>query len=208
MLTLYHSPNSRSTRIIGLIEAMNIRDKIDIRLVSIVRQDGSGGQDASNLHPEGKVPCLVHNGVEIWESAAIILYLTDLFPESGPKGGMGVPVGHAQRGRYVSWLTYYAGIVEPVLVHHYIGAEHPALQATFRGMPELTARLKAALSGTSWLVDDRYTAADLLMASPFQWFTDITPDDPAIRDWLARCSDRPFHPAVKAFETEAMAALC
>ncbi|MEM9965368.1 MAG: glutathione S-transferase N-terminal domain-containing protein, partial [Asticcacaulis sp.] len=110
MLTLYHSPNSRSTRIIGLIEAMNIRDKIDIRLVSIMRQDGSGGRDLNNLHPEGKVPCLVHDGVEIWESAAIILYLTDLFPE----GGMGVPVGHPQRGRYVSWLSYYAGIVEPV----------------------------------------------------------------------------------------------
>lgn len=202
MLTLFHSPHSRSTRIIGLLYAMNIFDQVDIRIVDIARQDGSGGPDPRNPHPEGKVPLLVHDGVEIWESAAIMLYLTDLSPDSD----MGVPVGHAERGRYVSWLTWYGSVMEPVMVHKVAGLEHPMLHATFRGMPQMMARLETALTGQDWLVAGRYTAADLLVASPLQWFTDATPDIAVIQDWVARCSDRPFHPQVTAFETQALAA--
>ncbi|MFT4089755.1 MAG: glutathione S-transferase family protein [Asticcacaulis sp.] len=201
MLTLYHSPHTRSSRIIGLIEAMNIRDQVDIRIVDVKRQDGSGKQDPANPHPEGKVPFLVHDGVEIRESSAIILYLTDMFPESR----MGFPVGHRLRGAYLSWLSWYGGVVEPVFVHSYLQLDHPALLATFRGMAEVTERLKDALTGQDWLMDGRYTAVDLLVSSPFQWMASLTPDEPAISDWVARCSDQPFQSAVQAFEADALA---
>lgn len=202
MLTLFYSPQSRATRIIGLLYALNIMDQVDVRVVDIVRQDGSGGHDPKNPHPEGKVPLLVHDGVEIWESAAIILYLTDLFPESG----LGVPVGHPERGRYVSWLAWYGSVMEPVMAHTFVEIEHPMFQATFRGMPELVARLETALTGQDWLVAGRYTAADLLIASPYQWFADATPDVAVIKDWVKRCSDQPFGAQVEAFESRAMAA--
>ncbi len=78
MLTLYHSPRSRSSRIIRLIDELDIWTEVDIRIVSITHSDGTGEHDPNNPHPEGKVPLLVHDGVEIWESNAIILYLTDL----------------------------------------------------------------------------------------------------------------------------------
>ena len=72
MLTLFHSPHSRSTAILALIEEMGIRDRIDIREVTIPRMDGSGVRDPANPHPEGKVPALVHNGQVITERGAII----------------------------------------------------------------------------------------------------------------------------------------
>lgn len=202
MLTLYHSPNSRSTRIIGLLHELGVLDQVDIRIVGIRRQDGSGGHDPANPHPEGKVPLLVHDGVEIWESAAIILYLTDLFPQ----GGMGVPLGHKDRGPYLSWLAWYGSVVEPVMVMQAAQLSHPYIDATFRGMPELTNRLEKALQGRPYLLGDRYSAADLLLASPFQWFPDATPDVPVIRDWIARCSIRPVLSDVTAFEQRALAA--
>lgn len=202
MLTLFHAPLSRSTRIIGLLHAMDAMNKVDIRPVSIPRVDGSGGRDPANPHPEGKVPLLVDDGVAIWESAAIMLYLTDLFPG----GGMGVPQGDRLRGRYLSWLSYYGSVVEPVVILDHVGIAHPVLDTTFRGVPEVVGRLSAALAEGPWLMGDRYTAADLLMASPYQWFPEGTPEDPAIRDWVARCSDRPWSAAVAAYDERLMAA--
>lgn len=81
MLTLFHAPQSRSSRIVTLIDEMGIADKVDTRIVTIPRRDGSGGRDPANPHPEGKVPALLHDGTLITESPAVIQYLTGLFPE-------------------------------------------------------------------------------------------------------------------------------
>ncbi len=65
------------------------------------------------------------------------------------------------------------------------------LHTTFRGVPEATARLHAALEKGPWLMGDRFTAADLLVHAPYAWFSDATPDDPLIQDWVERCKNRP-----------------
>ena len=187
MLTLIHAPQSRSSRIITLIDEMGIQDWVKIEPVSILRMDGSGHHDAANPHPEGKVPLLIHDGAVIRESGAIIQYLTDLFPDAG----LGRPVGHAQRGEYISWLYWYGAVMEPVLVCDALGLSQPSLARTFRGVAELTAKLSAALQTRPYLLGDSYSAADLLVHSPYAWFKDATPNDPAIRDWVARCMARP-----------------
>lgn len=187
MLTLIHSPLSRSSRIVTLIDEMGIGDRVKIEAVSIPRQDGSGGADPANPHPEGKVPLLIHDGAMIRETGAIIQYLTDLFPDAG----LGRPVGDAQRGAYISWLHWYGSVMEPVMVFEAAGLQHPFLTATFRGAAEVAAKLSAALAHCPYLLGDDYSAADLLVHSPYAWFGDATPDDPAIRDWVARCMARP-----------------
>jgi glutathione S-transferase len=202
MLKLFHAPRSRSTRIIALLDELGVMDKVDIEVVTIPRVDGSGGPDPKNPHPEHKVPLLVHDGVEIWESPAIILYLTDLFPQAG----MGPVVGDRLRGSYLSWLAWYGDVVEPVMVFEAAGLSHPYLQATFRGMPELVARLTAALADKPYLLGDRFTAADLLLYSPFAWFPDATPDVAVIKAWIARCAARPSIAAAAAFDGRALAA--
>lgn len=201
MLTLYHAPQSRSSRIIRLIDELGIMDKIDIEIVTIPRQDGSGGRDPKNPHPEGKVPLLLHNGVEIWETPAIILYLTDLFPDAG----FAPTIGDPKRGTYLSWLAYYGDVVEPVLVCQAAGLEHPYLSATFRDMPAVADRLSHALSQCPFLLGDTFTAADLLLSSPFTWFPEATPDVPAIRNWVGRCEAQPSAERLIAFESKAMA---
>lgn len=197
MLTLFHSPQSRSTRIIRLLHELDIMDQVDIKIVTVARQDGSGSIDTNNPHPEGKVPLLVHNGCEIRESNAIILYLTDLFPSA-----LAPVVGAANRGAYLSWLAYYGNVVEPVLIHQFAELQHPALQANFRGMPELTRTLNDTLERHDYLLGDTFSAADLLMASPFNWFPEIAPDFPSIQRWLQRSEDRPSSAATAVFEQQ------
>lgn len=201
MLTLYHSPMSRSSRIIQMIDEMGISDQIDVRIVTIPRVDGSGGRDPGNPHGEGKVPLLVHDGVEIRETNAIMLYLTDMFPDSP----LGVPAGHRLRGAYLSWLAWYGNVLEPVVVVDYAQISHPVLQATFRGVPEAVAHLEKALSQAPYLLGDTYTAADLICASPYLWFPDITPASPVIRAWIDRCKARPALQRTAEFDAGLMA---
>lgn len=187
MLTLYHAPRSRSTRIVRLIDELGIWNEVDIRTVIVPRNDGSGGRDPRNPHPEGKVPYLVHDGVGIWESNAIILYLTDMFPGAG----MGPAPGDPLRGRYLSWLAWYGNVLEPVMICGFAGLSHPILDGTFRGMPEATARLAGALEEAPFLMGETFTAADLLVVSAFTWAPDTAPDNAVIRAWIDRCEARP-----------------
>lgn len=187
MLTLFHSPRSRSTAILTLIDEMGIADKIDTRIVTIPRLDGTGQRDPANPHPEGKVPALLHDGTLITERAAIILHLCALFPDSGLAPRPGTP----EWGAFATWMAWYQGVLEPVLIFDYAQLSHPVLHTTFRGVPEATARLHAALEKGPWLMGDQFTAADLLVHAPYAWFSDATPDDPLIQDWVERCKNRP-----------------
>ncbi|UWQ20025.1 glutathione S-transferase family protein [Jannaschia sp. W003] len=191
MLTLYHAPNSRSTSILALIEALGVRDRVDVVEVSVARADGSGGPDPRNPHPEGKVPFLVNGADSVRERGAIVAYLTELFPDAG----LGRPAGHPQRGRFLGWLFYYAGVMEPVLVHRFAGIDHPALGATFRDFDAMVDRLVEALAEGPFLLGEDYSAVDLLLSSPFTAFPDAVPDHAAVRAWVARCAD---HPATRA----------
>lgn len=195
MLTLYHGPSTRSSRIIRLLIEMEILDKVEVRVVGLIRQGNIGAPDPKNPHPEGKVPCLVHDGTMIRESNAIILYLTDLFDSP-----MGVPIGDPGRGSYLSWLAYYGNVVEPVLVGQFAEIDHPSYFATFRGPAEMGQRLAETLADKPFLLGDRFTAADLLLVSAFTFAPQMVPDIPVLRKWVERCQARPSAGAVTEYD--------
>lgn len=192
MLTLFHSPHSRSSAIVALVEEMGIADRLDLRVVTIPRADGTGRRDPANPHPEGKVPALVHDGRVITERGAIILHLCALFPEAGMAPLPGTP----DWGTFAGWMAWYQGVLEPVLILQAAGVSHPYMTAAIRGTEEATARIRAALEKGPWLMGDSYSAADVLVHSPYAWFEDMTPDDPLIRGWVDRCKARPSRLAV------------
>jgi glutathione S-transferase len=202
MLTLFHAPFSRSSRVVTLIHEMGIQDWVQIVPVNICRQDGSGARDPANPHPESKAPALLlDDGTLLTETGAIMLYLTGMFPDAG----LGPQVGDADYGPYLTWLSWYNSMMEPALVCDAAGLEHAFLTATFRGPEQVTARIRAALERGPWLLGDRYSAADILVHSPYAWFTQALPDDPLIRDWVARCQARPALIATKAMDAGLMA---
>ena len=196
MLTVYHSPQSRSTSIVQLLAELGATDQVKIEQVSIVRQDGSGARDPRNPHPEGKVPYLTDGTDHVRERAAIILYLTDRFPAAG----LGRSVGHPQRGEYLSWLFWYQGVFEPVAILSWAGIDDPAVKASLRDYDTALQRLDETLSQQPYLLGAEYSAADLLCSGPFAWFGDALPTTPAVRDWVARCQDRDTVRALTAAE--------
>ena len=186
MLTFFHAPRSRSSRLVVLMDEMGILDQVEIKVVNIPRQDGSGARDPANPHPEGKVPALLWDEEVVTETPAIIMALGEAFPDTAliPK------VGDPRRAAFLTWMVWYSGVMEPVLLLDALEISHPALQATVRGPAEVTARIAAALAQGPYLLGAEYTAADLLIASPYAFYPDRTPDVASIRDWSARCQAR------------------
>ncbi len=186
MLTLYHAPQSRSSRILWLLEELGA--DYDIAYMDIPRMDGSGAPDARNPHPDKKVPALVHDGVLITESIAVALYLTDLFPEAG----LGPRIGEPGRGPYLGWLAYYAGVMEPVVHFQYFDlGGHEGLARTFRTRADLDRRILDALTGAPYIAGERFTAADVIYASAGHYIRDMLPAGAVVDAYLERCGARP-----------------
>jgi glutathione S-transferase len=184
MLTLFHAPASRSSRFLWLLEELGA--PYEVEYVQVRRGDGSGGPDPRNPHPDKKVPALMDDGVLITESTAIALYLTDAYPQAG----IGPQVGDPLRGPYLTWLAYYAGVLEPVITAHFEGrtASNETMAKEYEAMD---ARLKGALESGPYLLGERFSAADLMFASLLLFARQALPAHACYDEWLARLMARP-----------------
>jgi glutathione S-transferase len=198
MLTLYHAPRSRSSRIIWLLEELGA--DYEIRTVSIRRRDPAaqspdaamiGARDPANPHPHGKVPALVHDGALVFESAAIVLYLTDAFPERG----LGPAIGDPRRGPYLSWLAYYPGVAEPSFTSAFFGFETAGSATGWAPVKDVMAHIEAALARGPYLLGDAFSGADILFGSTFAYFrgTPLVPDSERLAAYVERLTSRPAY---------------
>jgi glutathione S-transferase len=186
MLTLHHAPQSRSTRMLWLLEEVGA--PYSVVYTDIPRMDGTGGSDPANPHPDKKVPALVDDGVLVTESVAICLYLTDKFPEAG----IGPRVGDPLRGAYVTWLAYYAGVIEPVVTLEFAGlSDNPMLQRTYAGRAKMDQRILDAIKAGPFMLGERFSAIDILIASMGQWARKMLPAGDLVDTYIKRASDRP-----------------
>lgn len=185
MLTLFHAPWSRSSRIVWLLE--EIGAAYDIREVDIYRaMTGTGARDAANPHPDGKVPALRHDDVLVTESAAVALYLTDLHPEAN----LGAPVGSPERGAYLTWLAWTAGEMEPAFWGKINGEIETDPNAKARYEAAVT-RLIGALETGPYLMGERFTAVDVMIGSALAWGREHVPESKLIDAYVERVSARP-----------------
>ncbi len=186
MLKLFHSPDSRSSRFIWLLE--EIGADYELIYTDIRRLNGNGAPDPRNPHPDKSVPALLHNGALITESAAIALYLTDTFETAG----LGAPIGDLLRGPYLGWLAYYAGEIELVFEMMARGWLDKDPRGRFvRDHGRIIGRLERALADGPFVLGDRFTAADVLVSSPFYWLPEFGTASPVIDQWLGRLMTRP-----------------
>jgi len=185
MITLFHAPQSRSSRMIWLLEELGV--PYEIRPVSIFRpMTGEGQADAANPHPDKRVPAIVHDGMLLAESVAILLYLLDTFPEAGLAPAPGDP----QRGDYLTWVAWYATELEPALFAGLSGdlAGSPHKQ---RGHDAVVSRLQAALARGPYVMGDQFTGVDLLIGSALAFGRHAFPADEAFDAYIERCQSRP-----------------
>ncbi|HUX73256.1 MAG TPA: glutathione S-transferase family protein [Steroidobacteraceae bacterium] len=189
MITLYHRPKTRSTRFLFLLEELDA--PYTIQIVTTRNRDGSGAADPANPHPHGKVPAISDDGVIVFESPAIALYLTDKFP----RNRIGPLVGDAARGEYLSWLSYYTGVLEPAFMSKFMKVEVPRATAGWVAVEEAMPAVMEKLSHGPFFLGDRFSAADVLYATTFALFADnpMMPKSQSIADYVRRVTSRPAY---------------
>lgn len=185
MITFYHAPRSRSSRILWLLQ--ELQADYEIRPVSIFRpMTGEGASDPANPHPDKRVPAIVHDGAVLAESIAIVLHLTDAFP----KAGLGAEAGSKARGDYLTWLAWYAAEMEPAMMSGFLG-ELAASPMRKRNFDAVVQRIETALAKGPYLLGDRFSSVDLVVASALDFGRQVFPPSEAIDAYIARCKARP-----------------
>jgi len=194
MITLYHHPKTRSSRFIFLLEELGA--PYEIRQVTLRRADGTGSVDPANPHPHGKVPAISDDGVAVFESSAIALYLTDKFPGNG----IGPVVGDPKRGPYVSFLAYYGSVLEPAFMSKFMNMPVPRGTAGWVVVEEAMDFIIKTLSAGPYLLGEKFSAADVLYATTFGLFgaSPMMPKTPVIEGYVKRCLERPAYGRAQA----------
>jgi glutathione S-transferase len=187
MITLFHRAKTRSTRMIFLLEELDA--PYEIRHVSTRNREGTGAVDPANPHPHGKIPAISDDGIVVFESPAIALYLTDKFPQNR----LGPLAGEPDRGRYLSWLSYYTGVFEPAVMAKFSNHQVDRISAGWVPIDEVIDAIAAALSPGPYLLGERFSAADILYATTFALFQNspVLPKSPVIDAFTQRVIGRP-----------------
>lgn len=194
MITLFHRPRTRSSRFIFLLEELAV--PYQIKLVTTRTADAGGAVDPANPHPHGKVPAISDDGVIVFESPAIALYLTDKFPQAA----LGPVVGEPARGAYLSWLSYYTGVLEPAFMSKFMKIEVPRGTAGWVPVEEAMPAVLAALTPGPYLLGERFSAADILYGTTFAMFSQspLLPKSPLIDAYVQRIVTRPAYARAQA----------
>ena len=170
MLTIYGCANTRSSRAVLALEEVGA----EYEYVPVNLMAGAGRQpDYLALNPGGKVPTLVDGEFILTESAAICTYIGDLFPSAR----LTPPVGTQDRAHYDQWCYFALSELEQPLwtiaKHTFALPERlrvPAVIETARWEFGIAAKVLAAgLGQREFIVGDRFTAADILLAHTLAW---------------------------------------
>lgn len=201
-VTLYHSPNTRSSGTLTLLEELGAL--YELRVLNM--KAGEQRQPAYlAVNPMGKVPALKHGDSLITEQVAIFLYLADLFPEAG----LAPPIGDPLRGPYLRWMVFYAACFEPAVIDRSTQREPaPLPMSPYGDFDTMLKTLTDQLANGPYLLGERFSAADVLWGGALTWTTmfKLVPELPVIVSYVQRATARPAVARVKAKDAELAAA--
>ncbi|HEV7368016.1 glutathione S-transferase family protein [Arenibaculum sp.] len=145
------------------------------------------------VNPMGKLPTIVHRGVVVTETAAIVAYLADAFPEAGLAPATDDPL----RGAYYRWLFFGAGCFEPAITDRMFDRPAVARKGAlgYGSYEDVLGALKQALDPGPYLLGERFTAADVYVGAQISWAmmfgAPSLKGEPAFDRYVARLNERP-----------------
>ena len=182
MITVHHLNNSRSQRILWLLEELGL--PYEIKRYQRDAQTMLAPPELLKVHPLGKSPVITDGDVTVAESGAIVEYLLDTYGEAS---GLRPARGTAPYRRYVYWLHFAEGSAMPPLVMKLVFQKIKTTPMPFfakpiaRGIadrvlaafvdPTLArqmAFMEAELADGPWFVGADFSAADIQMSFPVE----------------------------------------
>jgi glutathione S-transferase len=188
MITVHHLENSRSQRVLWLLEELEL----------------------PSVHPLGKSPVVSDGDLTIAETGAIVEYLVD---KAG--GRLRPQPGTAEHRRYTYWLHFAEGSAMPPLVMALVFRRIKSTRMPFFAkpiaraiadkvlgsfvMPNIERQLdfmESELATRAWFAGGEFSAADVMMSFPLEAASTragLQARCPKLAAWLARIHERPAY---------------
>jgi glutathione S-transferase len=186
-ITLFHSPQSRSTGALALLEELHA--PYSIHALNMKTGEQRKGEYLA-VNPMGKVPAILHGEALITEQVAIGMYLADLFPEAG----ITPAIGSALRGPYLRWYVFYAACFEPAVIDKALKREPgPTRMLPYGDFDSTMNVIVSQLEKGPWLLGNQFTAPDVLWGTALTWMTGfgLVEAVPVIKSYVERWNARP-----------------
>lgn len=181
MITLHHLNNSRSQRILWLLEELEL--PYEIKFYQRDAKTMLAPPELRRIHPLGKSPVITDGEFTLAESGAIISYLVDSYGQ----GKLKPEAGTADALKYNYWLHYAEGSLMPLLLMTLVfnrieqekmpffvkpiaKAISGKVKSSFLN-PQLKthlAYLESEIKKTGWFVGNAFSAADIQMSFPLE----------------------------------------
>ena len=209
MIVVHHLNNSRSQRVLWLLEELAL--EYDIKRYQRDKKTMLAPPSLRKVHPLGKSPVLTDDDLTLAESGAIVEYLVERYGEGCLAPARELPAYL----RYRYWLHYAEGSLMPPLLLKLVfdkiettpmpffvkpiaKAISNKAKSTFI-MPQINTHLdylEAELGKNAWFVGDEFTAADVQLSFPIEAAAalgGLDTERPRLMDYLQRIHARPAY---------------
>ncbi|MBV7538870.1 glutathione S-transferase [Duganella sp. sic0402] len=207
MIVVHHLNNSRSQRVLWLLEELGL----EYEIVRYQRDPKTmlAPPELKAIHPLGKSPVITDNGVVVAESGAIAEYLIDTYGN----GRLVPPAGTEERRRWTYFLHYAEGsAMAPLLMKlifdrvesspapFFVKPIAKAIAGKVKGsyiLPQIAMHLdylEAELSQRPWFAGNEFSAADIQMSFPLEAASargGLNESRPQLAAFLQRIHSRP-----------------
>lgn len=209
MIKVHHLENSRSQRILWMLEELHVA--YEVKRYEWHPKTQLAPESLKEVHPLGKSPLIEDSGRVFAESGAIIEYLGSTYGQ----GGLWPDYSSPDYRQVIYWLHYAEGSLMPPLLLAYVfnavkkgpmpffmrpvvGKVVAETRNRYIG-PQIQTQLQfvaSQLEGREWLVGDQLTAADIQMSFPLEAAMsqkDLAQAFPAIESYVRRFQQRPAY---------------
>jgi len=187
MMKLYWAPRSRSFTALWLMEETG---KPYERVLTDITSGGQRTPEYLAINPMGKVPALQDGAATLAEAAAICAYVAERCPEAQLAPALGDPL----RAKYLYWLFFAPGCIEPAMVQVATKIEMNSVAAGWGDAQRVYDVLDKALEKGPWILGEKFSAADVAIGSALNFSVRLfkmVPSRPSFDAYLARCMARP-----------------
>jgi glutathione S-transferase len=205
MVIVHHLNNSRSQRLLWLLEELGVL--YDIKRYERDPKTMLAPPELRKVHPLGKSPVITDGGVTLAESGAIMEYVLEKFG----RGRLMPKPNSPEKLRFTYWMHFAEGSAMPPLVMQLVlgrmarGAPffvRPVARAIAKRVqdgfvqPNIKRQLdymESELSRSTWFAGNEFTAADIQMSFPIEAATaraGLDASRPKLMEFLARIHAR------------------
>jgi glutathione S-transferase len=209
MITVHHLNNSRSQRVLWLLEELDI--PYEVKQYQRNPATMRAPPELQAVHPLGKSPVISDRDITVAETGAIIEYLLDTYGQ----GRLRPPAGSRSGRRFTYWLHFAEGSLMPPLLMRLVFDRLAAAPMPFFVRPvangvtrkvrasfidpeieRLFAFVESELGKSEWFAGEAFSAADIQMSFPIEVAAlraGLGPERPRLRAFLERIRVRPAY---------------